>query len=64
MPNYSNWPEMYLRVKYWLESKHVYLYWDSWVWPQTEFRFNSSLMWGASPYKQWAFGPVRYRKYQ
>jgi hypothetical protein len=34
-----------------------------WVWPEVGTRFNSSLMWGASPYKEYAFGPVRYRRY-
>jgi hypothetical protein len=50
-------------IRYRLERRGVYIYWEYWVWPQTTFRFNSSLMWGASPYKEWAFGPVRYRKY-
>lgn len=50
-------------VGYWFRSKGVYFYWEYWVWPEVTFRFNSSLMWGASPYKEYGFGPVRYRRY-
>ena len=54
----------YHAAVYRLERRGVYLYWFYWVRPQITFRFNSSLMWGASPYKEYAFGPVRYRRYQ
>jgi len=72
MPELRRWLESlwwraeypFSAARYRLERKGVYLYWNYWVWPQTTFRFNSSLMYGASPYKEWAFGPVRYRRYQ
>jgi hypothetical protein len=50
-------------AKFRLERRGVFLC-TVWCWPQITYRFNSSLMWGAAPYKEWAFGPVRYRRYQ
>jgi hypothetical protein len=38
-------------------------YADGWVWPQREFRLNSSLSYGTAPYKEWRVGPFGWRKY-
>lgn len=56
-------PNFLLALGHWFRQHGVHFYWDAWVWPETEIRFNSSLTWGASPYKQWGCGPVRYRRY-
>lgn len=40
-----------------------YVHWKHWAFAKT-FRMNTSLMWGASPYTSYRFGPFEVRQYQ
>jgi hypothetical protein len=50
-------------VSYQFRRRNMFWHWGYWVWPSVDFRLNSSLMYGASPYKSYRVGPFEYRRY-